>query len=433
MRLLLLLPTTTYRTEAFVSAALKLGIELTVASEQPSALETAQPDKLLTLDLGRPERAVDQAAAFAARHPVDGVFGVDDHTALVAAMIAAHLGLPHSPVEALRAAGDKYLQRMRLREAGVRVPEFQLLRDLGPRASAETSPPGRAISDAHVHTYASSVPRLEPQVRFPVVLKPLRLAASRGVIRADDPQQFRRAWARLCMIVAEAEGPQSGAAPQCLVEAYVPGDEFALEGIVTGGELHVLALFDKPDPLEGPFFPETIYVTPSRAPREVERLLVRCAAEAVRALGLTRGPVHAELRVNGAGAWLIELAARPIGGKCGAVLRFGAGGEVTLEELHLAHALGLRSDVPPLAPGAHGVMMIPIPRAGVLRGVRGLDRARAVPGVTDVIVSLHRGASVRPLPEDARYLGFIFAHGSTPADVEGALRAADGVLDVEIE
>lgn len=404
-RLLLLLPTTTYRTDAFVGAALALGVELTVASEEPSAVETLAPERLLTVDFAHPSRAVEQACAFARRYPVHAVFGVDDHTATLAAMIAASLGLPHSPVEAVRAAGDKYLQRCRLREAGVPVPDFGLveLRD-DPRAVAA-------------------------RVGYPVVVKPLRLSASRGVIRADGPDECVRAWERLGAIVRAPDVVARGDADsRALIETFVPGAEFALEGIVVEGRLHVLALFDKPDPLDGPVFEETIYVTPSRFPREVQRALADCAARSVAALGLTRGPVHAELRYNDRGPWLIELAARPIGGRCGEALRFGPDGRISLEQLHLAQALGLLEDVPALAPGAHGVMMIPIPRAGILQRIEGVERARAVPGVTDVVVALPVGRRVVPLPEEARYLGFVFGRGDRPEEVERALRAAHRLL-----
>lgn len=409
MRLLLILPTTTYRTEAFVSAALKLGVDLTVASERPSTFEHAEPEKLLTLDFGHLERAVARARAFHARHPISGVFGVDDRTAVAAAAIAEALELPTSPIAGVQAAGDKYRQRCLLQEAGVPVPRFEIFHvAIDPASSAQRS-------------------------AYPCVLKPLHLSASRGVIRVNDENEFVVAFHRLKRILAEAEQVTHGAPPRFLVEQYVPGPEFALEGLVRGGRLEVLALFDKPDPLEGPYFAETIYTTPSREPPEVQDALVRCAQGAVTALGLSRGPVHAELRYNEQGAWLIELAARPIGGKCGQVLQFGERGETTLEELHLAHALERRTDVPPLAPGAHGVMMLPIPKAGVLRDVKGVERALAVPRISDVAVTIPRGERVRPLPEDARYLGFIFARAETPEEVEAALREAWGALGIEID
>lgn len=390
-RLLLLLPTTTYRTAAFVEAARRIGAELTVASEQPSTLEAANPAGLLTLDFQDPERAADQAHDFARRSPIDGVVGVDDDTAVVAAAVASRLRLKGNALPAAVAARDKHRQRQLLAAAKVPVPAFALHRlDEDPRELAK-------------------------HVVYPSVLKPLRLSASRGVIRADSPTAFVAAHARLAAILA-------GCDPEFLVEEFVPGYEVALEGLLVNRRLHVLALFDKPDPLDGPFFEETIYVTPSRAPAGLQKSIAECAERATRAVGLAEGPVHAELRYNDRGVWLIELAARPIGGRCSAVLRFGDG--VALEELILRHALGM--PIPSLAreTAAAGVMMIPIPGAGVLREVRGVAEAKAVPLIEDVQITAHPGEPLVPFPEGSRYPGFIFARGTTPESVETALREA---------
>jgi biotin carboxylase len=264
------------------------------------------------------------------------------------------------------------------------------------------------------------------------VIKPLRLSASRGVIRADTPAALVAAIRRLTAILRESDASGCrGPAGQFLVEEFVPGYEVALEGLLIEGELHRLALFDKPDPLDGPFFEETIYVTPSRHPEREQTALTACAAAAARALGLRAGPVHAELRQNDRGPWLIELAARPIGGRCSAVLRFGDG--VSLEELVLRHALGL--PIPSLEREHHaaGVMMIPVPGAGVLREVRGVAEARAEPGVDDIVITAHPGQSLVPWPEGSRYPGFIFARGERPEDVERVLRAAHGRLTFVLE
>jgi biotin carboxylase len=250
-------------------------------------------------------------------------------------------------------------------------------------------------------------------VRFPCVLKPLDSSASRGVIRANKPEEFRAAAERISRI-------QSG---DILIEDYIPGREFALEGIVTAGKLQTLALFDKPDPLEGPFFEETIYVTPSRQTEAVQRQIRETAQEAVTALGLADGPVHAEMRVNDAGVWILEAAARPIGGLCARVLRFGAP-FCTLEQLLLRHALGEDLSSAMLAPGSHGVMMIPIPHAGVYRGVRGVEDARRIPGVEDIVITAKEGQEMLPLPEGSAYLGFIFFRGASADKVEQGLREA---------
>lgn len=404
-RLLLLLPTTTYRATAFVEAARQLGVELTVASEERSTLDGANPSGLIVLDLKNPDHAAAEATAFSRRYPLAAVVGVDDDSAIVAATIAQRLGLKGIPPDAARAARDKHQQRELLAKAGVPIPRFML----------------RTLSeDPSVIAHA---------VTYPCVLKPLNLSASRGVIRADNAKSFVAAHGRLKAIVCE---PAAG----YLVEEFIPGYEVALEGLVVNRRLHVLAIFDKPDPLDGPFFEETIYVTPSTAPAAVQAAIGDCTDRAVRALGIVEGPVHAELRYNERGPWLIELAARPIGGRCSAVLRFGEGGSgkgVTLEEIILRHALGM--PIPSLQRErlAAGVMMIPIPGAGTLREVRGVDEAKRVPLVEDVQITAHPGERLVPFPEGSRYPGFIFARGETPGVVEAALRDAQNRLTFVVD
>jgi len=404
-----LLPTTTYRTAAFVEAARQIGVELTVASETPSTLERSNPAGLLTLDFEQPERAADAVRVFATQYPVNGVVGVDDTTAIVAAAIATRLALKGNPVHAAIAACDKYLQRELLAKAAVPIPRF-LLRSL------EDDPAAFAQS-----------------ISYPCVLKPVRLSASRGVMRADNPQSFRSARERLSAILAEPETAAAcgDRARQYLIEEFIPGYEVALEGLVVNRRLHVLALFDKPDPLDGPFFEETIYVTPSSVPAGLQSAITDCADRAVRALGIVDGPVHAELRYNERGPWLIELAARPIGGRCSAVLRFGDRA-ISLEEIIVRHALGMPIPSLQRERQAAGVMMIPIPGAGVLREVQGIEAAKAVPLIEDVQITAHPGERLVPFPEGSRYPGFIFARGETPAVVETALREAHSRLKLVI-
>jgi biotin carboxylase len=380
---------------------------LTVASERPSTFEAAQPANLVTLDFARPERAVERAGRFAAEYPVSAVVGVDDDTVVLAAHLARGLGLPGPAVETALAARDKQRQREILAAAGVPVPRF------------------------FPHSLQDDVRDLAARVSYPCVIKPLRLSASRGVIRADDPAGFAAAVTRLGAILARPDADCGEAAGRFLVEEFIPGAEVALEGLVIDGVLRELALFDKPDPLDGPFFEETIYVTPSRLPAAARDAIARCARDAARALGIRAGPVHAELRWNARGPWLIELAARPIGGRCSAVLRFRDG--ASLEEIVLRQALGL--DLPALEREARaaGVMMIPVPGAGVLRAVSGLAEARAVPLIEDVEITAHPGERLVPLPEGSRYPGFIFARGDSPAAVEAALRAAHARLRFVVE
>ena len=408
LRLLLLIPTTTYRTEDFVAAATKLDVELVVASERPNVLEAALPDNLLTLDLADPGKAARTVAEFARRHPVDAVVPVDDRTTVAAAAIAERLGLRSSALAAVAATRNKHRMREAFARAGVRSPSFTLLRLADdPEAAAET-------------------------VRYPCVLKPTILAGSRGVIRADDGAAFVAAFGRIAAILERADTATLGdGADEVLVEDFIPGREVALEGLLVTGELHVLALFDKPDPLDGPYFEETLYVTPSRLPAETQAAVAAETRWAARALGLTEGPVHAELRVNAEGPWVVEVAARTIGGLCSRTLRFGAG--VSLEELVIRHALGVDLDSLERERRPAGVMMIPIPRGGVLRATRGRDAALAVPGIEEVTISAHVGQELVPLPEGSQYLGFIFARADTPEAVEEALRAGHRCLAFDID
>lgn len=406
-RLLLLLPTRTYRTEAFVEAATALGVDLVCASERPSTLEALAPDTLLTLDFADPAGAAGTVERYAAGRPIQAVVGVDDAVTEVAAAIAARLGLRANSVASAAATRNKRVMRERLATAGIQQPGFM-----------------RVPLDGDPAAWAA-------RVRYPCVVKPLGLSASRGVMRADDAGQFVAAVRRLEGILrrpdvtAEGEGAEA-----ILIEDFVPGFEVALEGLLTEGALAVLALFDKPDPLDGPFFEETIYVTPSRLPVETQARIGSATAAACRALGLTDGPVHAELRINGAGPWVLEIAARSIGGLCSRALRFGTG--MSLEELILRHALGWPLPSTAREGRAAGVMMIPIPRAGRLGTVGGVDAARAVPGVEDVVISAHNGQELIPLPEGWQYLGFIFARDERPAGVEWALREAHRRLSFEI-
>ena len=402
-RVLLLLPTTTYRTHDFLDAARALGVDIVCASEKPSTFEAHAPDNLLTLDFDDPDAAAAKVAALADRRPLAAVVGVDDLTAVAAAAIAERLGLRASGRAAVTAARDKYQMRQCLAAAGVPVPRYRRI----------------ALKDD---------PFLAARgVAFPCVLKPLALSASRGVIRANNVDQFIAAFRRIGALLARDDVEARGDAAQfVLAEEYLPGIEVALEGLLMGGALHTLALFDKHDPLEGPFFEETLYITPSRLPADIQASIERVTAAACTALGLAEGPVHAELRVKDDGPWVLEVAARSIGGLCSRTLRFGTG--MTLEEIILRHALGW-----PIASLARerrpaGVMMIPIPRAGRLTRVDGVAAAQAVAGIEDVTITAHVGQDVVPLPESWQYLGFIFARAENPAAVEASLRDAHARL-----
>jgi biotin carboxylase len=402
-RVLLLLPSATYRASDFLDAARALGAEVVVASERRLAIAGIMGSRTLTLDLRRPEEGAQAIVELNRSKPLDAVLAVDDQGLLTATLACTRLGLPHNPPEAVARTRNKADMRAALAAAGVPQPEFRV--------------PG---ADADLAAAAS-------EVGFPCVVKPAPLSASRGVIRADDPAGAQVAGARVRAILAEAE---EDAHAELIVEGYLPGDEVAVEGLLRAGKLEVLAIFDKPDPMEGPYFEETILVTPSRLPEKTRAEITRATAAAAAALGLREGPIHAELRVREARAWMLEIAARSIGGLCSRALRFGVG--ATLEELILRHALGLSLDLE-RETAASGVMMIPIPKSGVLQEVRGQAQARAVAGIGGLEITIGPGRPVRTLPEGDRYLGFIFARGKSPEEVERALRVAHSRLDIDVQ
>lgn len=413
-RILLLTTPHTYRAGAFAAAAERLGIEIVQAVDMPAAL-AAEWGMRLGLDFSQPETAVADIVAYARAHPLAAVLAVDDAGALLAARASQALALPHNAVAAAEAARDKHRMRQLLAAAGVPSPPFCLI--------SPDEPPER-------------IAPLAASIGFPCVVKPLHLNGSRGVIRADDAAALAAAAGQVRQLLR-----RMGAEPAILVEQYLPGAEVALEGVLHHGRLQVLALFDKPDPLEGPYFEETIYVTPSRLPQAVQAQIADTAAAGARALGLQTGSVHAELRVNAEGAWIVEVNGRSIGGLCSQTLRFDirlddgeAGGRViSLEELLLRQACGLDVSGLQREQRASGVMMIPIPRGGILRDYGGVEAARAVPGVDDVMITAPRHNWLVPLPEGDSYLGFIFASGGSPAQVEAALRAAHRRLTFDID
>ena len=400
MKLLLIGATTGYQTRVFADAAERLGFELQLATDRCHVLDDPWGDHAVALRFEDPEGA---AHTIAAEARVDGIVAVGDRPAYIAALAAARMGIPYNSPDSVLACRNKFLARERFQAAGLLVPEFfRGPLDEGPQRAALAAP-------------------------YPCVLKPLGLSASRGVIRANNAQEFSAAFRRIAALLRDPDVLHFNEEHHRFiqVESFIEGREFALEGILTGGRLCVLALFDKPDPLDGPYFEETIYVTPSRASGETQRDIIRTTELAVRALGLTHGPVHAEMRVNARGVWMLEVAARPIGGLCARVLP-------GLEELILRNAAGEDVSAFPIPVEAAGVMMIPIPREGVYEDVDGLDEARSAPGVEDVIITAKQGQKLVPLPEGNSYLGFIFARAETPEAVERALRASHERLRFEI-
>lgn len=402
-RIMLLTTARSYRGGAFLQAAEHLGIELVQAIDmaQPLADYWRCP---LGIDFNDTEGAIQAITAFHAQQPVQAILGIDDSGSLLAARASERLGLPYNSPVAAEAARDKYKMRTLMAAGGVPCPVF--------RYFTTDQPP----------------PTVAAQVDYPCVVKPLNLNGSRGVIRADNPTQFVAAVQRLTQMLQQDQ--PDGQPKAYLVEDFIPGFEVALEGMLDHGRLLVLALFDKPDPLDGPFFEETLYVTPSRLSSATQQAIADTVAQAARALGLQIGPVHAELRVNEQGPWMLEVAGRSIGGLCSQVLRFGV--DESLEELILRQACGLPLLSTEREQRAAGVMMIPIPGAGILQQVAGVAEAQATPLVEGIEITARVDYPITPLPEGESYLGFIFAKGETPAAVEAALRQAHSKLTFTI-
>lgn len=406
---MLLLPTATYRATDFLGAARDLGVDVVVASERRQAMAETMGRRALVVPFDDPERAAALIVEAAREDPVDAVVAVDEAGVLPAALAASELGLPHNPPDAVALTRDKIRLRRHLSAAGVPQPDFAVV---GPGDD--------------VGTAASTV-------GLPCVVKAVELSASRGVLRAETRDEAvtaaRRVREVLSVADTGAEAPPDPDGP-LLVETYLPGDEVAVEGLVVGGRLEVLALFDKPEPMEGPTFEETLLVTPSRLPAEVRQEIRAVASRACEAIGLREGPVHAEVRVDDGRVSVLELAARSIGGLCSRTLRFGTG--MSLEEVILRHATGLPLHGVARERKAAGVYMLPVPRAGVLEEVRGTEEALAVDGIEGLELTTQPGSEVRPLPDSSRYLGFLFARGDERAEVEEALHAAVARLDIVV-
>jgi biotin carboxylase len=399
---LLLVPARSYRAADFILAAERMRLDLVVASDGALPLGGRPVIPVSPADPGASARRI--LAQAGALKPVDAVVAADTPMLVLAATVAAAMGLPHNPVDAVRAATDKAAQRQRWAAAGLPQPSFRLV------------PAQDCVRQA------------AEAVGFPCVVKAVSLSASQGVLRADDPAAAVEAARRIRKVLDEAERPAS---EPLLIEEYLPGPELSIDGILTAGDLAVTAVFDKPGTPDGPTFEETLLVSPSRLPAGTLAAAVRTAADAARSLGLSTGPIHAELRVGDRGPAMLELASRSIGGLCSRALRFPGG--ASLEEIVLANALG--RPIPAAAGSLRpcGVFMLPVPQGGILRAVEGRAAALAVPGITGLNITIPPGQRVRPLPDGDRYLGFVFAEGGTGPEVEHALTAASQRLRVLIE
>jgi len=407
-KLLILASKLGYQTRGFADAAEALGVEVHFATDRCHKLDDPWSDGAVPLHFENPQDAAKEIVQRFAGVPPDAILALGDRPTPTAAYAARALGISSNAPEAVEHCRSKLTQREILRAAGLPVPEFLSF----------------ALNEP--------VENIVAQVKFPCVVKPLSLAASQGVIRADNEKQFRAAALRIRALLQspEIQVTREPGLDRLLIEEYIPGREVAIEGLLDQENLKILAIFDKPDPLEGPYFEETIYVTPSRLPDAQQSALRDCAAHAVHALGLTHGPVHAEFRINERGPWILEIAPRPIGGLCSRALRFGPQ-RISLEELLLRHALGLGGTNVEREPDASGVMMIPVPRSGIFERVEGLEEAERVPSVTEIRITARLKDYVAAWPEGSSYLGFIFARAETPNEAEAALRAAHAKLFFE--
>ena len=416
-QVLVLATTTGYQIRSFGEAAEKLGVRLIFASDRCDQLSDPWSDRAIPVRFWDEAASVDAVVAACTDTRPDGIIAVGDRPAVLAACIAEALGLPGNPPSAVRASRNKLASRRAFKAAGLLTPSF---------------------TDVSI---ADDPSALAADCTFPVVVKPLVLSGSRGVMRVDRASDFVWAFERLGRLLVSPDivSERDDAHGRALIESYIPGNEFAIEGVMTAGVFTPFVIFDKPDPLVGPFFEETIYVTPSRASHAVQQAIVDQVAAAGRALGLRHGPIHAECRVNTKGVYVLEVASRPIGGLCARAVRFDDSlhprtlAPSSLEEVLLRHALG--EDISRWTPveRAAGVMMIPIPKRGVYRGVTNVEAALAVAGVDEVVITAKADEVILPLPESRSYLGFIFASGDDPARVEQSLRDAHATLAFDIE
>jgi biotin carboxylase len=400
-RLLILASKLGYQTQSFARAAQKLGVEVVFGTDRCHKLDDPWQDGAIPLHFEDAEKAAERIAAATRERRVHAILALGDRPTVTAAHAAEKLGLPYNSPQAVRACRSKLRQREVLRAVGLPVPGFF---SFATDEDAET---------------------ILPRVKFPCVLKPLSLAASQGVIRADHAEEFVAAARRIGKLLAspEVQATRERSLNRILVEEYIPGEEVAVEGVLQDGRLRVLTVFDKPDPLTGPYFEETIYVTPSRLTAEAQQQVTNCARRSIHALDLKHGPVHAEFRVNERGPWVLEVAPRPIGGLCSRALRFGPE-RIFLEELLVRHALGWPDINCEREVDAAGVMMIPVPQSGIFEAAENVEEARTTPGVDEIHITARLHDYIAAWPEGSSYLGFIFARGRQPEEVVAALRAA---------
>jgi hypothetical protein len=423
-RLLLFTNKLGYQTRSFEEVAQKHATEIIYVTDRCHQLEDPWGDRAIAVHFESAQSAAANVVEALNGKSVDGILALGDSPSVAAAYTARELGIPYNHPASVEACRSKLRMREVFRETGLKTPWFRVI---------------------------NLDPLPEPDllgISYPCVLKPVSLSASRGVIRADNRDGFVSAAQRIRKLLESPEirATREAHLDQILVEGYIPGREIAVEGLLTEGVLKILAIFDKPDPLEGPYFEETIYVTPPNLSESQQLAIQECAQDCARAMGLTRGPVHAEFRIHGDRTadnqvWPLEIAARPIGGLCARALRFVENENQTignknayeqatmgLEELLLLHSLDLPVSAWVRERMASGVMMIPVPSSGILESVQEQEAARETPGITELLITARLHDYLEAWPEGASYLGFLFAAAETTREVEQTLRAAHAKL-----
>ena len=406
-RVLVIAPHGSYRTAPFIKAANKLNVDVLIASQGEHSIVSDYVQGL-HIDFKNEEQAIGTILTEAKKHSFCGIIGTDDTTTELAAFVAEKLSLPHNDPQAVKTAQRKDLARLSLKKSKVKIPGFDLLTTT------------KLLSEQNV------------KVNFPAVIKPVALSASRGVIRVNNELELEQSIERIKNMLIEERHIDEDIREILLLEEFIPGKEVAIEAMLHNGELDVLAIFDKPDPLDGPFFEETYYITPTSFSEETQIDIKQTVFEACQAYGLNEGPIHAECRINDNGVWILEVAARTIGGMCGRLLSLGTGH--SLEELVLLHAMGKRVEIKTIKSSelGLGVLMIPIPAAGILKRVEGLLEAQRIPFISELSIEVRDGYELVPLPEGNSYLGFIFAEAPTVKEAEQALRDAHACLNIVI-
>jgi len=403
-RVLVIAPHGSYRTASFIKAANKLNVDVLIASQGEHSIVSDYVQGL-HIDFKNEEQAIETILTEAKKQAFSGIIGTDDTTTELAAYVAEKLSLPHNDLQAVKIAHRKDLARLSLKKSNVKIPDFDLL------------------------TTTKLLSEQDIQVTFPAVIKPVALSASRGVIRVNNELELQQAVDRIKNMLLEERQIDKAIREILLLEEFIPGKEVAIEAMLHNGKLDVLAIFDKPDPLDGPFFEETYYLTPTSFSEDIQQEIKQTVLASCQAYGLKEGPIHAECRINKKGVWILEVAARTIGGLCGRLLSLGTGH--SLEELVLLHAMGQRVEIKTIESAA-GVLMIPIPGAGILKRVEGLLEAQRIPYISELSIEVRDGYELVPLPEGNSYLGFIFSEAPTVKEAEQALRDAHDCLNVVI-